>query len=390
MLDRQEYHILIGCADARDLSQIQVESVREVMETYREKGVTVDLGVIRAAGSFVTQDVFMDIRRLIEQNQREKAVNFRETRYYVHIQSHGELDPNSDRSYTSHIYRMNIVQGSPLNCGMLGATGLGVELEQLLVEEHLEVIVGNKFIRVDSSAKIRELLREVYAHDGYLAGDWLKSIDYLRTHPRTQRAILEKLIETDSELCSLGIMVTAGIQDYSIHALIRVDNGDPVVPFWDDVQQTIRNKGRDNQEMLKNQSEKQDPHAGLLCMADPQRTSRTLAAAWYMRHKDINHDGKYLPNTVFNMSGSAFDIPHCPFGPYVIAGFFYSVSKLGLTDQMVMGFDKAQTDRMILKIKNDPIMNLIVNRYKVNLIPVNHSELIAEAAKLKTKEVSKN
>jgi hypothetical protein len=71
------------------------------------------------------------------------------------------------------------------------------------------------------------------------------------------------------------------------------------------------------------------------------------------------------------MTGSSFDIPFTPFGPYVIAGFFYAVKALGLTDQLVMGYDLGQTSRIIQKIKNDPIMNMILNKYNVNLIPVN-------------------
>ena len=82
-----------------------------------------------------------------------------------------------------------------------------------------------------------------------------------------------------------------------------------------------------------------------------------------------------MPNTVFNMTGSSFDIPNTPFGPYVIAGFFYAVKHLGLIDQMVMGYDQAQTNRILNKIKNDPIMNMIVEKFKVNLIPVNHVDV---------------
>jgi hypothetical protein len=75
------------------------------------------------------------------------------------------------------------------------------------------------------------------------------------------------------------------------------------------------------------------------------------------------------------MTGTSFDIPQTPFGPYVIAGFFYSVKHLKLTDQMVMGFDSTQTERIMQKIKNDPIMNMIVTKYQVNLIPINQVEL---------------
>ena len=75
------------------------------------------------------------------------------------------------------------------------------------------------------------------------------------------------------------------------------------------------------------------------------------------------------------MTGTSFDIPHTPFGPYVIAGFYYSVKYLNLLDQMVMGYDGAQTSRIVQKIKNDPLMNMFVEKFKVNLIPINHIDL---------------
>jgi hypothetical protein len=94
-----------------------------------------------------------------------------------------------------------------------------------------------------------------------------------------------------------------------------------------------------------------------------------------MTLKGIEHSGDYLPNTVFSMTGTSFDIPHTPFGPYVIAGFFFSVKHLGLTDQMVMGYDTNQTTRILQKIGNDPIMNMIVKKFNVNLIPINTEDL---------------
>ena len=166
--------------------------------------------------------------------------------------------------------------------------------------------------------------------------------------------------------------------DYSIHSLIRVDDGDPVVPFWDTVQKYIRDHSvneRTKREVLIHQSQKQKPMAGLLCMSDPRQSSRIFAAEYYLQSKGIGNKGEYLPNTVFNMTGSSFDIPNTPFGPYVIAGFFYSVKHLGLTDQMVMGYDVNQTSRIVQKIKNDPIMNMIVKKFNVNIIPVNHVDV---------------
>jgi hypothetical protein len=377
-MKEKQVHVLIGCADARDLSQIQLDAVEKVTEDFREEGIEVEMHVIRAAGSFISPDVVMDIKRTFEQAQRNCQDLTINITYYVHIQTHGHLTEDSNDSYISHVHDLKIVDGSPLNCGMLNASSVGVEIEQMIVLERPVINVRGKAMVIDNDTKIKHLLREFYAYDGYLAGDFIKSIDLLRTHPRHQRTVLEKHIVTDPELKMLDIQITCGIMDYAIHSLIRVDDGDPSVPFWDTVQQEVRkyaHNDRKAKENLINQSRKQKPLAGLLCMSDPRMSSRTLAANHYMAMKSIEHGGEYLPNTVFNMTGSSFDIPHTPFGPYVIAGFFYAVKHLNLTDQMVMGYDPSQTSRIIQKIKNDPIMHMIVKKFRVNLIPINQVEL---------------
>ncbi|MEJ0056809.1 MAG: hypothetical protein WDN75_14830 [Bacteroidota bacterium] len=318
----------------------------------------------------------MDIKRTVEQAQRN-ITGPTPIGYFVHIQTHAHLTEDSNDDYISHVHDLHIVQESPLNCGMLGASAVGVEIEKMIVEEKPVIELDGEKIIVDNDTKIKLMLKEHYAYDGYLAGDWIFSIDLLRTHPRHQRTLLEKAIDNDSELKVLDIKITCGIMDYSIHSLIRVDDGDPAVPFWDTVQKYVRDHSlneRTKREVLIHQSQKQKPLAGLLCMSDPRQSSRNYAAEYYLKSKGVN-TGEYLPNTVFNMTGSSFDIPYTPFGPYVIAGFFYAVKHLGLTDQMVMGYDAAQTSRIMMKIKNDPIMNMIVKKFKVNLIPVNHIDV---------------
>ncbi len=373
-----EIHILLGCADARDLSQLQVDAIRTVSAQWRERGIDVDFHTIRSAGSFVTPDVVMDIKRTVEQELRSSLDVKRPVRFFVHIQSHGHLTEDSSKEYISHVHDLHIVEDSPLNCGMLHASSLGIELEHLLLEEKPEIEFHGQTYKVENSLDIRTLLRFVYNHDGYLAGDWIKSIDLLRTHPRNQRTQLENAIKSDSELKTLNIKVTAGIQDYSIHALIRVDDGDPAAPWWDEVQQYIRRNNTNKRimrDILFAQAEKQKPFAGLLCMSDPRMSSRLDAAQYYQALKNVPVSSDYMPNTLFNISGSNFDIPLTPFGPYVIAGFYYAVHYLKLKDQMVMGYDSQQTDRIMAKIHNDPLMNLIVKKYDVNLIPVNQVDV---------------
>lgn len=371
-------HILIGCADARDQNQLQLDAVAQTAIEFRKRGIEVEMHVIRAAGSFVTPDVVMDIKRTFEQVQRSNNANV-PMRYYVHIQTHGHLTEDSQENYISHVHDLHIVDGSPLNCGMLGASAVGVEIEEMIVAEKPEIEVRGKKFKITNDTCIKLMLSEVYAYDGYLAGDWITSIDLLRTHPRHQRTLLEKAIAGDPELKVLEIQITCGIQDYAIHSLIRVDDGEPHVPFWDIVQEEIRKHAKNDRkakELLIDQSKKQKPLAGLLSMSDPRQSSRTHAANYYMTYKGIEHTGDYLPNTIFNMTGTSFDIPHTPFGPYVIAGFFYSVKHLKLTDQMVMGYDANQTTRILQKIGNDPIMNMIVTKFNVNLIPLNNTDFI--------------
>lgn len=373
-MKEKQVHILIGCADARDLSQLQIDAVNDTIADFRKKReVDVEMHVIRAAGSFVTPDVVMDIKRIFEQAQRSTERLEIPIYYYVHIQTHGHLTEDSNDNYISHVHELKIVDGSPLNCGMLNASAVGVEIERMIVEEKPEIEVRGKRHRIYNDTQIKMLLSEVYAYDGYLAGDWIKSIDLLRTHPRHQRTILEKAIAGDAELKTLGIQITCGVQDYAIHALIRVDDGVPEVEFWDTVQAHIRKhvkNDRKAKDLLISQSQKQKPLAGLLSMSDPRQASRADAANHYMTLKGIAHDGDYLPNTLFNITGTSFDIPHTPFGPYVIAGFFYAVKHLNLQDQMVLGFDANQTGRMMQKIKNDPLMNMIVHKFNVNLLPI--------------------
>ena len=381
MIQEKQVHILIGCADARDLSQLQLDAVDSVSERFLKQGVEVEMHVIRAAGSFVTPDVVMDIKRTFEQAQRNNNSNV-PMRYYVHIQTHGHLTEDSHENYVSHVHDLHIVDNSPLNCGMLGASAVGVEIEEMIVAAKPEIEVRGKIYKIFNDTKIKLLLKEVYAYDGYLAGDWITSIDLLRTHPRHQRTLLEKAISGDPELKVLEIQITCGIQDYAIHALIRVDDGEPYVPFWDSVQEEIRkhtHNGRQATELLIDQSKKQKPLAGLLSMSDPRQSSRSLAANHYMKLKGLQYSGDYLPNTIFNMTGTSFDIPNTPFGPYVIAGFYYAVRHLGLTDQMVMGYDENQTTRIIQKIGNDPIMNMIVKKFHVNLIQLNLVDFIDES-----------
>ncbi len=366
---RLEIHFVLGCSDARDISSLQTEAISELAEEYRQKGIDILIKNIRTAGSFVTPDVVSDIRRMIEKNQRNHSLNYSSISYFVHIQTHGQLSHDSRRDYISHLYDVRIDHGSPLNCGMLGATPLGLEIEQMLIEEKPIIYSPNGTFVLRDEAGIERMLQDVYGHKGFLAGDWLKSISYLRTHPREQKARLVSAIAGDWLLSRCNIKITAGIVDYGLHSLIRLDEGDPPVPFWDTMQQRVRERALSGQyeSQTKRMSEKQKPLIGLISVADPDFRARSSALRQYLSLKSINVD--FEPNMVFQISGGGFDLPTSSFSAYAVGGFYYAVKYLGLTDQIVMGTDNEQTQRMILKIKSDPIMSLTIHKFGVNLIP---------------------
>ncbi len=113
MMIEKQVHIQVGCADARDLSQTQLDCIEQVTKEFAARGIEVEMHVVRAAGSFVSPDVVMDIKRTFEQAQRRSADARIPVHYFVHIQTHGHLTEESNDHYISHIHELQIVEGSP-------------------------------------------------------------------------------------------------------------------------------------------------------------------------------------------------------------------------------------------------------------------------------------
>jgi hypothetical protein len=368
-----QIHILVGCSDARDVGQVHLDVVERTRAEYLAKGIRSELFVLRTPGCFVTGDVLTDLGSIVASTQREIDVSSHAgIQYFVHVQVHGELNIAGEEKYNCGLHHVEVEAGSVFNCGMLGATGVAVDLERLIIELAPSVELGDgRVIRVDSEDAVRRLLRGRYGYDGYLAGDWVKSVDDLRTHARVQKAILERAVRTDPELRSLDIRVTAGIQDYRHNAYIRVDGGVPDAKFWDEgqkqINQLLAELPRDSIDRSR-QSERQKPLVILFAMGDIRGSrARGLACFAKMTGRPIT---TYEPNTVFAMSGSALDLPGSPLGPYAIAGLFYAVKGLGLKKILVMGNNQAQADRMVRKITVDPIASLIVKHFDAELMPI--------------------
>lgn len=366
----QEVHVLLGCADARDVGGTFADALAAVRERYEARGVAVGFHALRTAGSFVTQDVIDDVRRIVEIQERRAP---QPVRYFVHIQTHGEVEevaPPSTAS-TPMAARLGIVRGSPFNCGMLGASSVSVELERLVLERKPTVVVRGAPRQIMDEDDLRALLADVYAHRGSVAGDWIRSIDDLRTHPRLQESVLSDAIARDRTLRNVDLTITTGIQDYRRHAYFRLDPHPERTTFWDDVYAELReltSRLPPDHDEITQRTATQAPDVGLFSTCDFPHARRVAAA--HLTSVLGRQPSDFGPNRVFTFASESFDLPHSPFGPYTVAGFYYAVAHLGLRHFVVLGHDEPQTARMLLRLDRDPFVNFIASSFDVAFHPV--------------------
>ena len=91
-----QVHILIGCADARDVGQAHIDAVRVKIAEYTERGIHIEFHSIRVPGTFVTEDVVDDIRRITAECEDIAQPEGSAPAYYVHLQTHGALEEDFD------------------------------------------------------------------------------------------------------------------------------------------------------------------------------------------------------------------------------------------------------------------------------------------------------
>lgn len=368
-ITERQVHVVIGCADARDVGGLFADALAAVSERYAARGVEVGFHALRTAGSFVTRDVIDDLRRIIEVEERRAATL---VRYAVHIQTHGEVEEGGEPE-RSPIERISIVPGSRFNCGMLGASNLSVELERLLLRVQPEVVVRGRRLRLRDAVDLRALLVDVYAHRGTIAGDWIRSIDDLRTHPRAQEGVLRDAIASDRTLRSVDLEITTGIQDYRKNAYFRLDDRWRTATLWDEVHEEVcARAARLSAEHpeVEQRTATQAPRLGLFTTCDFPGARRVAAAHLAAVLATAEPLDPFGPNRVFTFASESFDLPHSPFGPYTIAGFFYAVAHLGLRHFVVLGHDAAQSRRMIARLENDPLVRVIETSFEVAFHPL--------------------
>lgn len=262
---------------------------------------------------------------------------------------------------------------------MLGAAGVSLELERLILRTQPTLTVRGVQRKIASEADIRMLLADVYGYLGAMAGDWIRSIDDLRTHPRLQATVLASAIADDRTLRNVDLMITAGIQDYGQSAYFRVDDRADERTFWDDVYDELRKQTAalppEHGEIVQ-RTARQAPKLGLFTTCDfanARSAASDVLASVLGKEREA-----FGPNQVFTFASDSFDLPHTPFGPYTVAGFYYAVAHLRLRDFVVLGHDEHQARRILARLDHDPLVRLIATsfdvRYHAAHLSANHGQ----------------
>lgn len=370
---RVEIHVIIGCADARDLSDGFVTALKDVKDDAKKKGTLIDDQRMAVAGTYMTPEIVGECKTMVFSKMAE-YFEYRNAgvpvEFYIHINAHGDahLKAGADRlEHSAH--NIEITPGAKTNCGMMGASGVSREIEQLLLKE--KPTIGD--VKINSEADIRKMMKKYYGFDGS-AASWLTSIVDLAEHPKAQKEELRRNFDADTTIKNLHIHITAGVQNYETNEYLRVDaNKQPHmrVTFLDRVYEKMRKNGKPSDHAGR--TSKQDPELGLFhqtSIIDARKTAYELVRG-----------GNHSAGKVFGIGiGDKTAVQDFrPFDRYQIGGFFYATTHLKIKEWVVMGKNQKETDMMVKRLENDKLCSFFAKHFNVTIKPLPLDKAISES-----------
>jgi hypothetical protein len=359
-----ELHIVLGCADARDISAAFEDAWKKQKEQEAANGVFIDFQRVSVAGTFMTPEIVTELKAHVQEKMKEYYRYYRENvpiEIFIHVNAHGNAVLKEGRQYSGKTYHDIRIEDSAFNCGMMHAQDVAMEMEEMLLANKAVLEYGLKGkrtqIRLETEEDIETLMRKAYGHNGTIAGNWVKSIVNLCTHPYEQKKVLREALDADPTFANLRIRITAGVQNYRTSDYFRVDGNTHLETFLDKVYRRVRKDGQPDAEA---RTSKQRPVLGLFHHSSiPQ--SRATALRNYFGNE------KYSAGQVFAIGSMNLSDYFRTFGPYKSTGFFYGVKHLGLRNWVVMGRILAEAEEMRERILTDPLMSYFVREFQVKL-----------------------
>jgi len=360
-----ELHIVVGCADARDVSAAFYTALEEQKEEELHNGTLIDFQRMSVAGTFVTPGIIDEIKSHIQEKMREYFSYYKAglpIDIFVHLTAHGNVVLRKGRLHSTRSYHDIEVEEAPFNCGMIHAQEVALEMESMLLGKRAVLEYGLRGkrhqLRIETEEDIETLMKMAYGHNGTIAGNWVKSIVNLCTHAYEQKKVLRESLDADPTFENLKIVLTAGVKNYHTNEYYRVDGNTHLNTFLDLVYDKVRKSGHVQD---GSHTQKQNPALGMFHHSEIQQ-ARALAVKYYLGMD------KYNVGQVFAIGSMNVPDYFKTFGPYKNAGFFYGVKHLGLRTWIVMGRDLKEAEKMQERIFNDPLMGYFLKEFEVKLI----------------------
>ncbi len=366
-----EVHVIVGCADSRDIPKSHNEAMAELTEKYAEKGTIIEVARIAAAGTFITHEIRGEIKSIVFHSMHQYMdLQGIQPDIYIHVASHGNasLREGADGRKFSYL-DIQIKPNCPTNCGMTHAQEAVKVLEDVILAEKPTFTYGKFSMKIKTGENLETFMKMVHNHDGTMAGNWVRSIDDIPAHAYEQKKILRQTIDSDTALKHLGIRLTAGVQNYHENQYYRVDANTHLHTFFDKTFELARKK--DEQKSGNEQTGRtaiQNPKYGLFHQSDVHNAREAAIT--------LLDGSAYSAGQVFAMGGKNLADYFRLFGPYKVTGFFYGVANLGLKEWGVLCKTENDAFKATLRLSQDPIMGFIINTYNVKLVPMTPTGLL--------------
>ncbi|MCX6773101.1 MAG: hypothetical protein NTV88_05040 [Candidatus Micrarchaeota archaeon] len=365
-IKKVELHIVVGCADARDVSAAFNSALQEQIAHEMKNGTLIDFERMSVAGTFVTPEITAEIKSHIQEKMRGYYPLYKAGRpidIFVHLTAHGNVMLRMGCLHSTRSYHDIEVQEAVFNCGMMHAQDIALEMESMLLSRRAVLEYGMRGkrmqVRIETEEDIENLMKRAYGHNGTIAGNWVKSIVNLCTHPYEQKKVLRHALDSDPTFDNLRILMTAGVKNYLTNEYFRVDGNTHLNTFLDMVYDRVRRNGQVQDPSTY--SKKQSPTLGLFHHSSIQEARATAVKKFYGTED-------YSLGQVFAIGSMNLPDYFKTFGPYKVAGFFYGVKHLDLKTWIVMGRTLEEAEKMQERILNDPLMGYILKEFEVELV----------------------
>ncbi len=394
-VDEIQHVIQVRCGDARDGGSVENQILRSLILEYAARGVKVIVSRVTIAGSVVNKQSYIELKDIIKGGLNSSLAEFGEKvrvdpgpgvlhRTVVQISGHADIKvPDVNKLVYNPETEVEVIDpDSEINCGMSHSNEAWKAIRAMLYNIKPEITFFDKTakkertIMLDNDDDLFLLLKSVYAHEGKSADDFLTSIDLIK-QPLISKRYLRTALDADNELERIPVHVNCGILNYRTGLKIRIDDNLHVHTILDDMAGLMRyvmdNLPENHPERIR-RSSKQKPVCGLICAPDITNPRETL-----IRYLNLKESSNYdVAGSVFLATGSNVLNPFSSFGPYKLGGICYSMVTLGLRDYYLLGKDVLEANNIRRKVKNDPIMNAIVQHLGVHLHVLTVPEVEAE------------